>query len=281
MSVPVRAPAVFVPDVTSEVGPKTQLAVRQMFATLQQHEQAFASLKKQVDAKAPAVSTTAASSSAVTPTVTPTVQASQLGHVNSQIGTSYIVQDTDYGGIITFENAQAVAVTLNGACRQFWFAALQNIGPGVATLTPDQYSINYGANIVLSPNQSAWVFYDGMNWWAATTPAPPTTTGAAANLFLTGYNAATGQFTAAQPAFSNITGVATPAQIPPNVSYSFDWAQRDPSALWVIVHNLNTYPSITLVDMTGAPMEADAHYDSPNQVTLTFSSPISGSAHLV
>jgi len=52
------------------------------------------------------------------------------------------------------------------------------------------------------------------------------------------------------------------------------------SATWVIVHNLNKYPSVSVVDSGGTVVVGGIVYDSINQVTLTFSAAFSGKAYL-
>jgi len=49
---------------------------------------------------------------------------------------------------------------------------------------------------------------------------------------------------------------------------------------WIITHNLNSYPSITVVDSAGTVVIGNYTYDSSNQVTLTFSASFSGKAYL-
>lgn len=51
------------------------------------------------------------------------------------------------------------------------------------------------------------------------------------------------------------------------------------SNTWVINHNLNKYPSVTIVDSGETKVEGDVEYNSINQVTLTFSSVFSGKAY--
>lgn len=59
------------------------------------------------------------------------------------------------------------------------------------------------------------------------------------------------------------------------------WDQAVASASWVIVHNLGFNPGgISVVDTAGNVVEGDVHYDSVNQITLTFSAPFSGHAYL-
>lgn len=53
------------------------------------------------------------------------------------------------------------------------------------------------------------------------------------------------------------------------------------SASWVIDHNLNRYPQITLIDDEGYEIEADVFYNNLNQVTIVFAEPTSGKAVLI
>lgn len=61
---------------------------------------------------------------------------------------------------------------------------------------------------------------------------------------------------------------------------SFTFTQSTPSTTWVIVHNLNTTPSVTVLDSGGNWVMGQIHYDSLDQVTLTFSAAFGGTAYL-
>lgn len=61
---------------------------------------------------------------------------------------------------------------------------------------------------------------------------------------------------------------------------NYDHDQMSASASWVITHSLNKFPSVTVIDSSGAGCEGHVAYDSPNQVTLTFSSAFAGHAYL-
>jgi hypothetical protein len=70
-------------------------------------------------------------------------------------------------------------------------------------------------------------------------------------------------------------------QGPPGASGStYIHTQGVPDVHWVIPHNLNWWPSVTVVDTGGTVIEPDVHYDTVNQVTLLFGSPTSGKAYL-
>lgn len=56
--------------------------------------------------------------------------------------------------------------------------------------------------------------------------------------------------------------------------------QVAPASTWTIVHNLGKYPAVAIIDSAGDLVHGDVHYDSTNQVTLTFGSAFSGTASL-
>lgn len=61
---------------------------------------------------------------------------------------------------------------------------------------------------------------------------------------------------------------------------TFIYQQAEPSTVWNIVHNLNKYPSITVVDSAGTVVYGQAEYLSDDEVRLTFAAPFSGFAYL-
>lgn len=52
------------------------------------------------------------------------------------------------------------------------------------------------------------------------------------------------------------------------------------SNTWTIEHNLNFYPSVTILDNSNNIIEAHLVYDNANTVTIVFNSGISGRAYL-
>jgi len=55
--------------------------------------------------------------------------------------------------------------------------------------------------------------------------------------------------------------------------------QSSASASWVVTHNLNKRPSVSVVDSAGTQIICEVHYDSDNQVTLTFDDSTAGKAY--
>lgn len=52
-----------------------------------------------------------------------------------------------------------------------------------------------------------------------------------------------------------------------------------PSNDWSIIHNLNKYPSVTVVDTAGYEWEVEVQHLSLNQVRIRFTNPFSGKAY--
>ena len=59
----------------------------------------------------------------------------------------------------------------------------------------------------------------------------------------------------------------------------FAHTQSSASATWVVNHNLNKFPSVTVVDSAGTVVIGQVGYNSTTQATLTFVSSFSGKAY--
>jgi len=56
--------------------------------------------------------------------------------------------------------------------------------------------------------------------------------------------------------------------------------QSSASLTWTILHNLDKFPSVSVIDSANTVVIGQIKYDSQNQITLTFSAPFSGKAYL-
>lgn len=56
--------------------------------------------------------------------------------------------------------------------------------------------------------------------------------------------------------------------------------QIAPENFWTITHNLNKYPSVTVVDSGFTVVYGKIEYITLNQITITFTDPFSGEAYL-
>ena len=59
---------------------------------------------------------------------------------------------------------------------------------------------------------------------------------------------------------------------------NYVYTQSSASATWIVNHNLNKYCSVTVVDSNNDVVIGEIHYNSVNQVTLTFTAAFSGKA---
>jgi hypothetical protein len=64
----------------------------------------------------------------------------------------------------------------------------------------------------------------------------------------------------------------------PSIAYTH--TQSTSSNTWVIIHNLNFFPNVTVVDSSGAICEGEIAYTSNDALTITFSGQFSGAAYL-
>ena len=59
---------------------------------------------------------------------------------------------------------------------------------------------------------------------------------------------------------------------------TFEYVQGIPSNHWIVNHNLNKNPSVTITDNEGSEYEADVKHIDINNVEIYFSVPFSGKA---
>lgn len=64
------------------------------------------------------------------------------------------------------------------------------------------------------------------------------------------------------------------------ISKTYTFEQAIPSDTWEIQHNLNKYPSVSIVDSAGSIVMGDVLYVDTNKVILTFSGQFNGKAYL-
>lgn len=144
-----------------------------------------------------------------------------FGTVNDQTGnTTYQAMSSDNGALLIISDASPVAVTLNTAVATPWLVFAQNWGAGLVTFTPPAPALinSIGAlgatAMTLATGYCTMIVWDGNNFYAETLPIVPVTFNAVAHEFLTAYDASTGIFSAAQPAFSDVSGNLATSQLP-------------------------------------------------------------------
>ena len=79
---------------------------------------------------------------------------------------------------------------------------------------------------------------------------------------------------------TSVPPMAWPGGAAGGVTKTFIFTQGSPSAIWVIPHNMDKFPSIEVVDTGDSVVIPTVHYDNSNQITATFGSATSGKAYL-
>jgi len=89
------------------------------------------------------------------------------GGVDAQSGTSYSVDESDRGKLVTLNNAAAVTVTLPDATTlsETFRVSFENLGAGLVTLIPATSTIDGVISLSLLQNQGVDVYSDGTNYF--------------------------------------------------------------------------------------------------------------------
>ena len=75
-------------------------------------------------------------------------------------------------------------------------------------------------------------------------------------------------------------GIQGEQGIPGATGATFIHNQLAPAQDWTVVHDMNKFPSVMVVDSGETVVEPDIRYDSITQLTISFGSPTSGKAYL-
>jgi hypothetical protein len=67
-------------------------------------------------------------------------------------------------------------------------------------------------------------------------------------------------------------------QGPPGTEYTYRFAS--PALEWIIVHNLGTNPTVTVLDLADSEISADVSFPDKNTVVIDFFVPFAGTARL-
>jgi hypothetical protein len=65
-----------------------------------------------------------------------------------------------------------------------------------------------------------------------------------------------------------------------NFTESYVHDQLSSSAVWIVMHNLNKYPNVTILDSAGTLVIGEIEYISKNSLILRFAAEFSGKAYL-
>jgi hypothetical protein len=209
----------FYPKVESSIEPNVQRHLQMIYKALNNHAQAFEYIKSTYSTSSSSSSSTTSSTTSTTSSGTSSTIVESyftgFGTVNDQTGnTSYTVQASDSGALVVFDDASAVAVTLNSLISPPWMSFITNFGAGVVTLTPSSGTINGDTSLALSQHESVLAVFDGTNWETTDLMVLAQTIAAVSHEWLNSYDAMTGSFTQSQPAFTDISGTVAASQLP-------------------------------------------------------------------
>jgi hypothetical protein len=64
------------------------------------------------------------------------------------------------------------------------------------------------------------------------------------------------------------------------IQNNFVFDKQVAASVWVVVHNMGKYPSVSIVDTANDQVDAEVKYNSINQLTITFTAAVAGKAYL-
>lgn len=156
--------------------------------------------------------------------------------------------------------------------------------PGFTRLAASfvQPANNNSANVIVA--STAWmavgsvVYMETAGYYAVTAVVDPITV----TLTNLGYSVNAGSGTTIEPGgIINSAGIAgTTALVSGTGDAFFHFYQPSASNSWLITHNLNKYPSVSVVDSAGNQGIGSVQYLTSNTLSVSFSSAFSGDAYL-
>ena len=84
---------------------------------------------------------------------------------------------------------------------------------------------------------------------------------------------------AAQDEIVSVISIAEQGPVGP-AAETYIHNQASASATWTITHNLDQYPSVTVVDSAGSVVIGNIFYASEDQIVISFSGSFAGKAYL-
>lgn len=200
------------------------------------------------------------------------------GTLAGTIAASAVIEGRTEGIGTTVENIDSTGVILpNGIdfARPYLHKDTDHITDGTGSPLAGGRTA-YAALVASSPTAGEMLGYTGTAWLPQAAPA---SLPKVASEWLDSYNATTGVFTQSQPAFSDISGVAAPAQLPVATSSAFGVVKPDNTTITI------SGGVITAIGGGSSPNFADEEVPSGSingsNVTFTLAHPPSPAASLI
>lgn len=83
-----------------------------------------------------------------------------------------------------------------------------------------------------------------------------------------------------KPSINGVTLVGNKTSAELGIDQTFTFTQNTAADVWEIEHNLNRYPSVTVVDSAGSVVVGDVQYLDSNNIRCYFRGAFSGTAYL-
>jgi hypothetical protein len=78
-----------------------------------------------------------------------------------------------------------------------------------------------------------------------------------------------------------VLSTSTRSSVPPTSTsaQSYVHVQHEPSTVWTVSHRLGWYPNVSAVDAQGISIEGHVVHATNQQLTITWSEPVAGTAY--
>jgi len=163
------------------------------------------------------------------------------------------------------------------ATNELLNARMQPVTTAVRNALASNYNSGDKGILVYDIDLDAFFVWDG-NQWAQVTLSPT-------------------QLAQLQAAYDNIITGITVSPINPEqamitlsklnavpITYTYERAyihnQTSPASTWTVAHNLNKYPSVSVVDSAYEEVIGEVEYLTPNTLEVRFTAPFSGQAYI-
>lgn len=163
------------------------------------------------------------------------------------------------------------------ATNQLLNARMQPVTTGVRNALASNYNSGDEGILVYDIDLDAFFVWDGNQWVQVTLSAI--------------------QIAQLQAAYDNIITGITVSPINPEqamitlsklnavpITYTYERAyihnQTSPASTWTVAHNLNKYPSVSVVDSAYEEVIGEVEYLTPNTLEVRFTAPFSGQAYI-
>lgn len=212
MAPSITTPNQYFPQIDPKIDSQIRTHLQLVYSAINDHDAAITL----VNTKLSTLSTSASTAAATASTTTEIIESvAGVGTVNDQQGvTAYLTVQSDSGTLLILGDASPVAVSLDSTVTVPYLIFATNFGVGLVTFTPTSGTINIVSTFTLPQNNTSIIVSDGTDWWASAYPSSPVNFPAVTHEFLTAFNASTGVFSAAQPAFTDISGNLATSQLP-------------------------------------------------------------------